>query len=493
MGRIAQGLAFAAVFAGATARAQDAGTIPITTTSGEARALLLRGRALNETLAAHDARVFFQRAVASDPGFALGEYYLASTAPTTNEQAEHLTKAIALAPNASPGERLMILGLQARAHADRGLMLQLAESLVALYPRDARAHGVLGLVFAGQHDYVREIAEYEKAIALEPTYSIAYNQLGYAYRSLGDMKAAETAFRTYIALIPNDPNPYDSYGELLMKMGRFDESIIQYRKALAIDPHFGASRIGIAGDGMLAGRTADAIRELRAYYDNARDDSERRAALLTEAMIHVERGATDDAVRTMDRSRELARAMADTASMSADDVAAADILLEAGRVEAARDRYRGAHDLLAASGLAAAVKDDDALAASYDAARVALARHDLAGARKLAAAYHDGAAARKNDVRVRQAHALNGLIALAGKEFDRSLSELALADQEDPSIWYAMARAEAGRGNAVRASELSMRAAHMNVLPSLSYVFTRASIAAATRSATSGTGRERRR
>src|SRR4051812_5411163 len=280
MRRIAQVLALTVVLSGTGARAQDNGTIPITTASEQARALFLRGRALNETLAAHDARVFFQQAVAADPRFALGEYYLAATAPTANEQAEHLAKALALAPAASPGERLIILGMEARAHADRALARQLAESLVALYPRDERAHGVLALVYAGQHEYAREIGEYEKAIAINPSYSIAYNQLGYAHRSLGDMHAAEAAFRKYIALIPNDPNPYDSYGELLMKMGRFDESIAEYRKALAIDPHFGASRIGIAGDAMLAGRTADAIQELRVYYANGRDDSERRTALL---------------------------------------------------------------------------------------------------------------------------------------------------------------------------------------------------------------------
>ena len=49
---------------------------------------------------------------------------------------------------------------------------------------------------------------------------------------------AEAAFKKYIELIPNDPNPYDSYAELLLKMGKFDDSIAQYRKALAIDPNF---------------------------------------------------------------------------------------------------------------------------------------------------------------------------------------------------------------------------------------------------------------
>jgi tetratricopeptide (TPR) repeat protein len=166
-------------------------------------------------------------------------------------------------------------------------------------------------------------------------------------------------------------------------------------------------------------------------------------------------------------------------------VAAADILLAAGRAEAARDRYRQAHALMASSSLAADVKQDDEVARHYDVARVALARHDVAAARADAAAYESGAAARKNDARIRQSHELNGLVALEEKQFDASLQELARADQESPAVWYAMARAYAGKGDSVKAKQLSEQAVHLNVLPTFPYVFTRVAIAGATRSATS--------
>jgi predicted Zn-dependent protease len=91
---------------------------------------------------------------------------------------------------------------------------------------------------------------------------------------------------------------------------------------------------------------------------------------------------------------------------------------------------------------------------------------------------------------VRQAHVLNGAVALEEKQFDRSLSELAQADQEDPAVWYAMARAQVGKGDTAKAGYLAARAVHMNTLP---YVFTRAAISGATQSETSGTGRGRPR
>ena len=468
---------------------QGGGKIPITTRSSEASALFLRARALNETLTAHEAYVLFVKTISLDPTFAMAEYYLASTAPTGKERSEHLQKAIALAANVSPGERLVILGLEARNHADRARALTLAESLVVLYPRDERAHTGLGLLYGGQQQYTKAIAEYQKAIDINPEYSLAYNQLGYANRSAGNMAGAEAAFRQYIAHMPNDPNPYDSYAELLMKTGRFAESIVQYRKALSRDPHFGASHIGIAANQMFAGRHSAAIAELDAYYATARDDSERRTALFNQAMIQVERGATDKALPAMERSYALAAASGDIANMGADGVVIADILLDANRVDAARNRYRQAHDLVATSNLSAEVKQDDALALHYDMARVALARHDPKTAIAEAAIYMNGAIARKNDARVRQAHELNGLVAIHDLKFNESLAELAEADQENPAVLYALARAYSGKGDSAKSKELSEQAVHANILPTLPYVFTRAALAASTHSATSGTPR----
>lgn len=409
-----------------------------------ARAIYLRARALNETLKPHEAHELFQQAVTLDQNFAMGEFYLASTAPSAKEQSAHLNRALALADRASPGERLMILGMQARASADRERARQLAESLVVLYPNDERARFVPAAAYTAQQRYGDEIAQFEKAIALNPSYSLAYNQLGYAYRAVGNMSGAESAFQRYIALIPSDPNPHDSYAELLMKMGRFDASIAEYEKALAIDPHFGASYVGIAANDLLAQRHDAAVAQLEKYYKLARNDNERRAALVNEAMVAVDRGDAAGALAAMERSRDIA----------------------------------------------ADFKQDDLLDAYYDAARVALVAHQRSTARTEAAAYASGAAARKNDARLRQSHELNARVALDAKEFDVALAELAAANQENPAVWYAMSRAYAGKGDVAKASKLASQARQLNILPTFPYVFTRASIAGATAAASSRTARE---
>src|ERR671920_1329886 len=199
---------------------------------------------------------------AQDPTFALAHYSLALSAPTAKDFFEHLRQAVALADKASEGERLMILGLQAGANADPTLQREYYERLTAQYPRDERAHFLLGNAYFGQQEYGKAVSEYKRSVELAPQYAPAYNLLGYAHRAEGQFQAAEKSFKKYIELIPNDPNPYDSYAELLMKMGRFDEAITQYNKALAIDSNFINSHFGIAAALAYQGKASEAQAEL---------------------------------------------------------------------------------------------------------------------------------------------------------------------------------------------------------------------------------------
>ena len=115
-----------------------------------------------------------------------------------------------------------------------------------------------GTRYFGRQEYETAIKHFVKATTINPSFSQPYNQLGYAYRFLEKFGEAETAFKKYVELIPGDPNPYDSYAELLMKMGRFDESIKMYEKALAVDPNFVASYVGIGNNHLAHGRPEQA-------------------------------------------------------------------------------------------------------------------------------------------------------------------------------------------------------------------------------------------
>jgi tetratricopeptide (TPR) repeat protein len=454
--------------------ASSSAKVPLTSGSEEAKTLYARGRDLSEQLRTQDARKLFLEAVAKDSMFAMAHYSLAQTSPTSNEFIQHLTRAVALAPNASEGERIMILALEAGVKANPAKSLQYTEELVAKYPRDERAHLNLGNAYGGRQQNEKAIAEYQKAIEINPGYSPAYNSLGYAYRAVGNNAEAEKAFMKYIELVPNDPNPYDSYGELLMKMGRFDESIEQYRKALAIDPNFGSSHVGIAADLMYAGKPEAAIAEAQKLYDAARDNGDRRSALFAQAVTYLDGGKTAQASSKMEQLYAMAAKDADTVTMAGDAAGIGDVLLNAGRVDEARKRYDQSLALVTKSSFPAEVKADAALGARYNTARVALAKGDLATAKSEAAAYLQGAEAQQSDFRIRQAHELAGIIALEEKQSDDAIAHLGKANQQDPYVVYMTSMAYMAKGDAAKAKELSQQAASSYTLPTLHYAFVRA-------------------
>lgn len=457
-----------------SAAGQGDGKIPITTSSAEAKQQYIKGRALSENLRAHDSRQFLGQAATKDPKFALAHYSLAQSAPTTKDFFEHLKQAAALADKASEGERLMILGLQAGANADTKAQRDYYERLVAAYPRDERAHFLLGNAAFGQQDMPKAIEEYRKAVEVAPDFAPAYNLLGYAERQVGEFGNAEQAFKKYIELIPKDPNPYDSYAELLMKMGRFDESIVMYRKALSVDPHFAPSRNGIANNLMLQGKHQEARAELGKAYEVARNDGERRGALFTRAVTYADEGNFDQAIAELKKEYAVAERINDAASMAADAVAMGDVLLEAGKPEQALKQYSHALDLQERSDLSEAVKEDARLVHHYNLGRVAVRTGDLTGARQHSDAFMKGATAKKNEGEIRLAHELAGTIALEEKKFGQAAAELSKANQQDPYVLYRLAQAYQGKGDTSKAKELFQRAANLNTLPALNFSFVRA-------------------
>lgn len=447
--------------------------IPITTKSEDARQEFVKARDMAERLLGTESIEHYDKAIALDSTFASAELNRAAVSATGNEFFEHLRKAVSLSGAASDGERLLILATEAGANNDTAKQKEYLDQLEAAYPGDERAHFNVGGFYFGQQDFPKAIEHYKKATELAPTYSPAFNLLGYAYRQNADYPNAEQAFRKYIELIPNDPNPYDSYAELLLKMGRFDQSIEQYRKALAVDGNFMASHAGIAAALTYEGKPADAAAELQQVTEKARNDGERRIATFGLVIVAVDSGKLDDAVAQVDKQYAIAEKTKDVPAMAGDLQLKGNLLVEAGKAEAARTQYEQALKVTEESNLSQPIKDNARLVHHQNLARVSLAMNDVAGARTHADAFTKGAQARGNPLQIRQAHGLAGLIALHEKKYDEALQELAQASQQDPAVLYRTCLAREGKGEHAQAKQLCTQAADFNSLPLVNYALVR--------------------
>jgi tetratricopeptide (TPR) repeat protein len=456
-----------------TGRAGD-DKIPITTGSPEARKEFIAGRDLLEALKRAEAAPRFRKAVELDPNFALATAYLATTEGTAKGFFDNIKRAVTLSATASRGEQLLISSFQAGGNADAGAQRKALQQLVELYPKDERALVQLATFEFGQAEYEGTARHCEAAAAVNPSYSLAYNMLGYARRFLGDFAGAEEAFKKYIALIPDDPNPYDSYAELLMKMGRFDESIAQYRKALAVDGWFANARVGIAANLMYSGRHAEARKEMESYFGSARDDGERRQAMFVTTLAYLDEGQPDAALKEMDRQFALGEGIGDHAAMAGDLNVKGMIHFEKGNYEEAKKLFSKSDEVIRRSKLSADVKEINRIGNEYNHGLIAMVAGDFEKARAHAAAISNGAEKRKNANLDRLSHELLGRIALQAGDHRSAVKEFDQATRQNPYNLYRMGQAQAGLGNKDAAGKLFQEAASFNSLPNLNYAFVRA-------------------
>jgi len=468
---ISAGLLLVAALLATGASAAD--KIPVTTESKEALSQFIEGRVLFDNLRATDALPYFQGAVEKDPNFALAHLYVAQAAPTANEFFAALTKAEESARHASKGEQLEIRAFKAGSYGDPTTALKLYRELVDAFPGDERAQTLLGTSYFAQQDYARSAEHLKKATELAPEYGPAYNLLGYTYRAMEKYDDAERIFKKYTELLPTDPNPFDSYAELLLKTGRFDESKAQYEKALSVNPQFVSSFVGIAAGLMYQNKHDEALAELQKLYDVARNDGERRNALFARGVVYQDEGRPDLALEEIGKEYAIAERGNDPASMSADVALMANILLNEGKTDEALEKYNASIALIRKSSLAKELKAFSEIIHHYNLAKVYLEKGDIAAARPEAEKYRQGAEAGKNKNQIRFAHELAGMIAFHGKDYEKAISELKQANQQDPVILYnlALALRESGKGEEAR--QFATRAARDNALPLINYAFVR--------------------
>lgn len=449
------------------------GKLPITTSSEEAKSEYLKGLSLADGLQAQDSSEHFRRATQLDPKFAIAYLNLALTEPSREAFFKDLSQAVANAANASEGERLWILSADASSKGQSNKQGEYLQKLVAAYPQDERAHNLLAIYYFGLQQYANAIKEYQQAVSINPDFAPSYNMLGYSYRFNEQLDQAEQAFRKYIQLIPNDPNPYDSYAELLMRMGRYDESIDNYRKALKQDTHFTGSYLGIATNFNFKGEHEKAREELQGLYDVARNDGERRTALLGMTISYLDEGNSQKALEEQDKMLALAKKMNDPTSVTADLNTIGTILLENGHAQEAQAKFDEAAKATEDSGVSPEVKKIAARNHIFYSAKAALASNDLKKAHADAAEFQKQAEAEKNKFLIWLAHELNGTIALSEKKYDAAIQELQQSNQLDPYNIYRLALAYQGKGDTANARKFLDRTVTFNGVNNLNYAFIR--------------------
>ncbi len=136
---------------------------------------------------------------------------------------------------------------------------------VQLLPRDAEAHGNLGLALHDQGQWSEALESLERALELRPDNTEvrlaalrALNNLGNGLRDAGRLREAASLYRRAIELDPGRAESHCNLGNALLEARRIDEAAASYHRAVAVDPRSALAQLSLATALRLQGRGSEA-------------------------------------------------------------------------------------------------------------------------------------------------------------------------------------------------------------------------------------------
>ncbi len=314
-------------------------SMPLTTTSAEARSLYEKGMQDYENLYLERCNDDWRAAVKADPNLAVAWAWIAFNSSNPMEMSAARERAKALAPKTSPGEQLMVEWISKVQEGDFIGGISAMNDMLEMYPKDKHLLYLAGNWLLLEDGDEQGMKIMEKALALDKNFPAALNDLAYMYARSRQFDKAFADMDRYVVLLPKEPNPQDSYGELLRMAGNFEGSLKHYRAALAIDPDFVTSQVGLADTYALMGNQEQARIEYDKAIRYAHTEADRLSYSMQKAMTWVRDGKFAEADKSFleiaqtghakEQDLQEAQAYRHLAEYQADDNAALKYLAEA--------------------------------------------------------------------------------------------------------------------------------------------------------------------
>lgn len=268
----------------------DAKSVPLTTSSDDARRAFMGGLENIENQQTKRAHVDFRAAERADGNFALAHLFAAYDNSDPADEMAELQKAQQLAPNASKPEQQMVQWLAGWRMGQLVPAIAAMNDLLAAYPNDKFLLFLAGRWMIQQKNYEPAQRFLERAVAVDGNYPAAFNELGYAYAGTRSFDKAFAALDKYVKLLPGEPNTEDSYGEISRMAGRYEQALTHYRKALNYDASFIWSQAGLADTYMLMGKEEQARAEYAKAIASAPSAGDRLSWEIQTALTYMYAG-----------------------------------------------------------------------------------------------------------------------------------------------------------------------------------------------------------
>jgi tetratricopeptide (TPR) repeat protein len=286
----------------------NAASMPVTTSSPEARSLYEKGMQDYENLYLERCNDDWRAAVKADPNLAVAWAWIAFNSSNPQEVSAAREKAKAIAPKLTPGEQLMIEWIAKVQQGDFIGGISAMNDMLEMFPKDKHLLYLAGNWLMGENGTDQAQRLFEKALAIDKNFPAALNDLAYVDARNRQFDKAFAAMDRYVALLPKEPNPQDSYGELSRMAGNFEGSLKHYRAALDIDPDFVTSQVGLGDTYALMGNQEQARIEYDKAIRYAHNEADRLTYSMQKAMTWLRDGKFAEADKSFQEIAETAHA-----------------------------------------------------------------------------------------------------------------------------------------------------------------------------------------
>jgi tetratricopeptide (TPR) repeat protein len=302
------GVCFAAPLYAHHVKQAAAPSMPVTTSSAQARALYEKGMQDYENLYLERCNEDWRAAVKADPNLAVAWAWIAFNSSNPQEVSAAREKAKSLAPKLTQGEQLMVSWIVKVQEGDFIGGIAAMNDLLEMFPKDKHLLYLAGNWLMGENGDEQARRIMEKALALDKNYPAALNDLAYLYARNREFAKAFADMDRYVALLPTEPNPQDSYGELLRMAGNFEGSLQHYHAALKIDQDFVTSQVGLADTYALMGNQEQARIEYDKAIRYAHNEADRLLYSVQKATTWVREGKFAEADKLLQEIAQTAHA-----------------------------------------------------------------------------------------------------------------------------------------------------------------------------------------
>ncbi|MCD6518946.1 MAG: tetratricopeptide repeat protein [Anaerolineae bacterium] len=145
------------------------------------------------------------------------------------------------------------------------------EEVLRSTPNSAKAHFLLGNVYAQQDQFTKAEEHFNKALELDPKYVDARSNLGVVYYRQGKLQEAEKAFRTALTQSPNDAEIHYNLGGVLVALNKLDEAISEFRRAQEINPSLAEPYLGLGSVYKMQNKREEALAAFKRYLELSQD------------------------------------------------------------------------------------------------------------------------------------------------------------------------------------------------------------------------------